>query len=426
MKKYVDSIRGLVFSATAKDTFILFTGNLGAAFWGFLFTLIVARSLSVSDFGVFSAVLNLVIIISSLADLGISSGAINFVSEYWTRGDHQKANEYVKASFLIRLVVTFSIAFMVLLFSPFISSRLLATNDPSMGVWVSVVAVFWFFDLFFPYILQAKKKFLRAVIYDNAYYVGRLLLAFVFYIVGMLTIQKAFWAFGAGFVATVIFTFIYIKTDFLKTKPQKAVYVKLLKFSGWIGVNRLVSSISGRIDIQMLAAMAGAVATGLYSIPSRLASFIIVLSGSYSSVLATRLASFGNKKEEKKYIIKSSLAILPITAGIILWIIIAKPFMLILFGEKYLPAVPIFQALAAAQIPFLFTVPAVSAIIYAMKKTVYIGTLSFFQLAAIFVLNFYLIPKYGVFGPTITFGITNTLLAIYVWFLVIRHYWIEK
>lgn len=423
IKKYVDSIRGLVFSATAKDTIILFTGNLGAAFWGFLFTLIVARSLSVSDFGVFSAVLNMVIIISSLADLGISSGAINFVSEHWAKNDHQKANEYIKASFLVRLVVTFLLAFFVLLFSPFISARLLASNDPGMGIWVSIVVVFWFFDLFFPYILQARKKFLHAVIYDNAYYVGRLLFAFLFYLAGMLTIQNAFWAFGAGFVATVIFTFIYIKTDFLQAKPQREEYKKLLKFSGWIGVNRLVSSISGRIDIQMLAAMAGAVATGLYSIPSRLASFIIVLAGSFSSVLATRLASFGDRGKEKKYIIKSTLALLPITAGIILWIIIAKPFMLILFGEKYLPAAPIFQALAAAQIPFLFTVPAVSAIIYAMKKTVYIGTLSFFQLAAIFALNFYLIPKYGVFGPTITFGITNILLAIYVWIIVIRYYW---
>jgi len=172
--------------------------------------------------------------------------------------------------------------------------------------------------------------------------------------------------------------------------------------------------------------MAGALATGLYSIPSRLANFIVVLSGSYSSVLATRLASFGDREKEKTYILKSTLALIPITGGIILWILLAKPFIIFLFGEKYLNSVPIFQALAASQIPFLFTVPAVSAIIYSMKKTIYIGTLSFFQLAAIFALNYYFIPKYGPFGPTITFGITNTLLAIYVWFLVIKHYWFKQ
>jgi O-antigen/teichoic acid export membrane protein len=173
----------------------------------------------------------------------------------------------------------------------------------------------------------------------------------------------------------------------------------------------------------MLAAISGAVATGLYSIPSRLASFIIILSGSFGAVLAPRFAGFGNKDSERKYIIKSLLAVLPIVAGIIFWIIIAKPFILTLFGEKYVDSVPVFQALVAAQVPFLFTVPSVTAIIYSMKKTFYIGIYSFFHIFAIFILNLIFIPKYGVFGPALTLGITYTLLAIFSWVIVIKHYW---
>jgi O-antigen/teichoic acid export membrane protein len=176
----------------------------------------------------------------------------------------------------------------------------------------------------------------------------------------------------------------------------------------------------------MLAAMAGAVATGLYSIPSRLSSFIIVLSGSYSSVLATRMAGFGDRDKERLYLKKSTLAMIPIAVGIIIWIVFAKPFILVLFGTKYLASVPVFQALVATQIPFLFTVPAVTAIIYSMKKTVYIGAYSFFQIVAIFLLNFIFIPKYGPIGPTITFGITNIILAVYTWTIVIRYYWAKN
>ncbi len=426
MRKYFNNIKGMVFSNTARDTYILFGGNVGAAFWGFLFTLLVARSLSISEFGVFSAVLNLVVILSSLSDLGVSSGAINFISDHFSRGEITKSDEYIKASFLIRLWAVLILCLATFIFAPIISTSLLATTNSKMGIWAAVVTIFWSLDLFFPFVFQAKKMFVKAVVYDNAYYIGRLLFAAAFYLIGGLTIDKAFWAFGAGFVVTAVLTFVFLKTNFLKSKPKKQEYQKLIKFSGWIGVNRIVSSISGKLDIQMLAAMAGALATGLYSIPSRLANFIVVLSGSYSSVLATRLASFGDREKEKTYILKSTLALIPITGGIILWILLAKPFIIFLFGEKYLNSVPIFQALAASQIPFLFTVPAVSAIIYSMKKTIYIGTLSFFQLAAIFALNYYFIPKYGPFGPTITFGITNTLLAIYVWFLVIKHYWFKQ
>jgi O-antigen/teichoic acid export membrane protein len=302
----------------------------------------------------------------------------------------------------------------------------LATHDPKIAIWSAVIPIFLFPDLFFPYILQAKKKFLHSTIIDNAFYIARLIFALAFYSIGALTMSKAFWAFGAGFVVEVILILIFVKTEFLYSKPQKDEYKSLMKYSGWIGVNRIISSISGRLDIQMLATLSGALATGLYSIPARLASFISVLAGSFSGVLAPRLAGFGDRESEKKYILKSLFALIPITAGIVLWIIIAKPFILILFGEKYIDSVPIFQALAAAQIPFLFTVPSVSAIIYSMKKTVFIGTFSFFQVAAIFILNLVLIPKFGVYGPTITFGITNTILAIYTWVIVIRHYWSKK
>jgi len=426
MKKYFDWGRQMLFSATAKDTFVLFVGNLGAAFWGFLFTLFVARSLSVYDFGIFSAALNLVVILASLADIGISTGSVNFVSVHSAKGEHEKVNEYIKASFLVRLFIVLGTSVIVAVFAPFVSKTFLATQDPKIAIWAAIIPIFLFPDLFFPYILQAKKKFLHSTIIDNAFYIARLLFALAFYTIGGLTMSKAFWAFGAGFVMSLVFIFIYLKPHFFRSRPGKEEYKNLLKFSGWIGVNRIISSVSGRLDIQMLATMAGALATGLYSIPSRLASFIVVLSSSFSAVLAPRLAGFGSKENEKKYILKSLIALLPITAGIVLWIIIAKPFILTLFGDKYIDSVPVFQALALAQIPFLFTVPSVSAIIYAMKKTVFIGAYSFFQIAAIFLLNFFLIPKFGVFGPTITLGVTNIILAVYTWVIVIKYYWKDK
>ncbi len=409
-------------SQTAKDTFILFAGNIGSAFLGFLFILFVARSLSVSDFGILSAVLNLVAILASIADIGISTGSVNFISEHFARGENQKAKEYIKASFQVRLYVVLLISLIIVIFAPFVSHQFLASRDPKMALWAAIIPIFLFPDSFFPYILQAKKQFLASTVIDNAFYLARFLFGAAFYIVGALTINKAFWAFGVGFVVEMVLVSFFLKWDFLYSKPQKNEYVKLLKYSGWVGVNRIISSVSGRLDIQMLAAMLGATATGLYSIPSRLAGFISVLTGSFSSVLAPRLASFGNVENEKRYILKSLLAICPIIFGIVIWILMAKPFILTLFGNKYIDSIPVFQALAAAQIPSLLSIPSVSAIIYSMKKTVYIGAFSFFQIIAIFLLNSFLIPKYGVYGPTIALGITNTILVVYTWVIVVKHY----
>lgn len=425
MKRYIGILKRLAFTSTAKDTYILFGGNVLSAFLGFLFTLIVARALSVSDFGVFSAANNLVIIIASLTDLGISSAVINFASRLNHIGERKKANEYIKAAYLIRIVTVLLFSLVIVLFSKTVSKSLLATDDANVAFWVAILSVAIFSWAFFPCVLQARKHFLKSALIEVFLPVVRLVLLFVLFWMGLLTVTSTLVAFSVSAFITLLFSFLIVGFDFLKEKPKIEIYKNLVKFSGWLGVNKVVSSVSGRLDVQMLAYLAGATSTGLYSIPARLSTFVIVLAGSLSSVFATRFASFSSKEKEKVYLKKTTLAILPVVCGIIFWIIIAKPFILILFGEKYLPAVGVFQALTTAMIPFLISVPAANAIIYAMKKPIFIGIYSIFQTILIFVLNLIFIPKFNAYGPTITFGIAYTIAATYVWVIVIKHYWLD-
>ena len=426
MKHQIDRIRGWATSATAKDTYILFAGNVISAFFAFLFILFVSRGLSVSEFGIFSAASNLIVIISSLSDLGISSGIVNFVAKSLAQGRKETSEKYIKAAFLLKFVITFILVVLVGVFAPFVSKFLLATGEVNVAYWVAGISIGIFLWGFFPNILQAQKRFLASIVVDLSLAIPRAVLGFALLLIGLLTLDNALLAFFVSFVFVVVVGFKLVGVSFLKTRPEKKIYMDVLKFSGWLGVNRFISGISGRLDIQMLAVLVGATSTGLYSIPARLASFVVVLVSSFSAVLAPRLAAFDDSEKEKTYIAKAVLASLAVVVGIVLWIIIAKPFILILFGEKYLEAVPIFQALTASMIPFVLTIPSVTAIIYSMKKPIYIGVFSFFQLAAIFVLNLVFIPQYGVFGPTLTFAITNTILAIYTWAIVVNHYWIRK
>jgi O-antigen/teichoic acid export membrane protein len=423
MRRHYERVKTLATSATARDTYILFIGNLISAFFSFIFTLLVARGLSVPEFGVFSAVVNLVTMIASFSDIGISSGLINFVAEAHAKKDHKSINRYIKSALILKLLTVSILAILVLVFSSFVSNRLLATNDIRMAYWVSGLSVAFIFWAVFPSILQAQKKFVQSVAVDLSLVVTRVVITFLVMIIGGLTLFGIFGAFTIASFFSILAGFIFVGTCFVFTKAKREHYAKLLKFSGWLGVNKVISSISGRIDVQMLAAVAGATVTGYYSISSKLVMFIVVLTSSFSAVLAPRLASFGNKEKEKAYIKKAFWVIPPIIIGIIIWIIIAEPFITILFGQKYLAAVPIFKALAASMIPFILTAPAVPTIIYAMKKPVYIGAFSFFQIAAMFLINLFLIPKIGAFAPTVAFGVVNTILAVYVWTIVIKYYW---
>lgn len=425
MRRYYNKAFGLATSSTAKDTYILFVGNILSAFFGFLYTLIVARALTVPEFGVFSAALNLVFIIVGVADLGISGGLVNFVADAISKGKTKKADMFKKSAFQIRIVAVTVVVLLLFLIAPYIGSTLLATDAKSVVYLVAIVSATYLIATLFPFILQAERRFSRSAIIEASLGLVRFAVAALF-LIGGLTLVKALGAFAVASIFGIIVGFVFVGTRFLKVDTKKDIHVKLLKFSGWLGLTRVVGALAGRLDITMLAAIAGAAATGFYSIPSRLSLFVSVLTSSFASVLAPRLASFGDKAKEKSYITKAFLATLPIVAGIIVWIFIAGPFIVTLFGAKYALSVPIFRALLIAMIPFVLTAPSVTAIIYAIKKPIYIGLFSVFQLILIFSLNYILIPRFGPIGPTITLAIVNTLLAIYTWSIVIKHYWVDK
>ncbi|KKU16935.1 MAG: Polysaccharide biosynthesis protein, partial [Candidatus Woesebacteria bacterium GW2011_GWC2_45_9] len=258
MKQHIDRIRGWATSATAKDTYILFAGNVISAFFAFLFTLFVSRSLSVSEFGIFSAAANLIVIISSLSDLGISSGIVNFVAKHLAKGKRETSEKYIKAAFLLKFVITFILVVLVGVFAPFVSKFLLATGEVNIAYWVAGISIGIFLWGFFPNILQAQKRFLASVIVDLSLVIPRAILGFALLLMGVLTLDNALLTFFVSFVFVVIVGFKLVGVSFLKTRPEKKIYMDVLKFSGWLGVNRFISGISGRLDIQMLAVLVGA------------------------------------------------------------------------------------------------------------------------------------------------------------------------
>jgi O-antigen/teichoic acid export membrane protein len=220
MREYIVKVRGLAISKTAKDTYILFSGNLLSAFLGFVFTLLVARSISVEEFGILSAALNLVIIISSLTDLGISSGVVNFVSYFVARGKENTAQKYTKAAFVTRILTVSFFVVALFLFAPFIARTLLATQDKAVAYWAAAISFGIFFSMFIPFVLQARKRFLASIIVDNSLYFTRLLATVAFLVFGSLTMGAALGSYFFGTVVSIFVGFFYIGLSFLRTRPD--------------------------------------------------------------------------------------------------------------------------------------------------------------------------------------------------------------
>lgn len=420
--QYIQKFIKAIFTNTSRDTLTLFMGNSFSALFGFIFVFILTQKLTVAEFGIFSAAANLIIIISSLTDLGITTAMINFVSVKLGMKDSLGAEKYLKASFVLRFLSILIVSGIVLLIPKYVAVNFLSTNNASVSYWVSIISIGLTAWLTFPYAMMAYKKFWPSVVLDWSLGIPRILFFLGLIIFLPTNLNTALLAYGLSTILPIIYGFSVTGIKFLRSKTTKSDYIELIKFSGWLGVNRVVSSISGRLDVTMLANLTNAVIVGEYSIASRLSSFVIVLSSSLGSVLSTRFARFNDKEKEKEYLIKSTMFTVPIVLGVILWVIIAKPFVLLLFGEKYFESIKILQYLLVSLIPFILSTPAVTAIVHSIRKPIYIGVFSFVQVGMIFVFNLYFTNLYGGLGPAFAFLISNTILAIYSLVIVYNHY----
>jgi len=125
----------------------------------FFLPLLIARALSVTEFGIFSAAANLIVIISSVTDIGLSSGLVNFVASFWAKKEEDKANQYIKAAFLMKFLTVSVLSAIILILAPFVSKTLLATGDTRVAFWVVVISLALFSWTFFPFVLQAQNFF---------------------------------------------------------------------------------------------------------------------------------------------------------------------------------------------------------------------------------------------------------------------------
>lgn len=433
MQKYITKAKDLVFSSTAKDTYVLFVGNILAAFLGFVYIIFVSNILSKESFGVFSAATNLVVLLISVTDLGLSTTVVNFVAEYFSKKDYVNSNRFIKASVVIRFLLAFLVTLLVIIFAKNVSLTFLSTTDYMVSIWTGIIALSLALPMILPYVLQGQRRYFASAFADNSVYISRLIFTLLFMYFATLTLGSSLIAFAlGGFVGSIV-GLILVGTKFIYSDTTKNEYRRLMKFTGWLSVNRVLSSIFGRLDIQMLIMLAGPLSTASYSLASRFAGIISVFSGSFSGVMAPRLASFENKEEIKKYIVKATLASFALSVFLGMSTFLVRPFFELVswivssfwtgWFDKYFDSIFILKTLLLANIPFVLSTPAVSAVIYSMKKNIHVGLFSFVQLVLVVSLNYLLIPIYGELGPVITIGITYLVHAIYFWTIVIRHYW---
>jgi len=421
VKDIISKIKVLITSKTAKSTYVLFTGNTTDAFLAFLFTVITFRLLDTADFGIFSAINNFVVLAFSILDMGIGSGLINFISYNFEQNKRSLARDYLFSGIIIRAITSGLFALLVIVFSPLIASKFFLTNQYTAVILAGISILGLSIIDVTTFALQGYQKFFKSAITSSSFS----FLRFIFILLIILTKNPLSITLAVLITTTASLLGAIIGLKFLNisfsnfTFPKRSVHKSLLSFAGWIAVNKIASSVAGKVDTQMLLLLAGPVVTGIYSVSSRIASFYAVIITSFAAVVAPKLASGKTLLELKPFLQKALLAVVGLLALMVIGLLIAEPFIILLFGQKAAPSVAPFQGLTLAYMPFVASSLAIIIIIYNLKKTFVVGLLSLVQVLIIVIGNLILIPRKGIYGPVIALGLANvvTMLMAYVYIL---------
>ena len=411
-----------------KNASWLFGGKSASGIFTAIQTVIVARMLGVTDYGLLTLVIAYISVLNMFFDLKVWETATKYIGTYLERGETDKTRSMIKLSYILDIgsgIIAFIIA---ILSAKLISTYIIHTPEAYVLIWIFSVSLFIdtanstsdailrVFDRFKSIaFINSFQKFFRLLVVVGLLFAG-------FGIKGVLYgfILASF----VGFAARMWFVLKTLYENDLKgwLSADLAIIRSEWKGIAWfLGNTSFIATLkTGNeryLGVMILGYFAGKDAVAYYKIASTVASTMNKVVDPLYEAIYPELVKFTSSnaiKDFKKMISKTTRSLVLIIAPIAVVIIVfAEPIIRIIFGNEYLPATNALRILAIAVLIVRFTFwinPALLAMARPGLRTV----LEVIATSAYLVLMFALVPPYSYIGAAFAFlgyGVLRSGLA---------------
>lgn len=403
--------------------------QLAANYWALFLGLVVSpllivlltRTLSVAEYGIY-ALLSVTVSISMVVlDLGLSQYIIAKLSGL---SSEERSKHFFSLLFFNILIV---IALVLLFLIPSLYDYVIGllklsdyTYEFSLVLVMIVVSVAT--RLFNAFFTSAKRLYLKSFLEFSNNTLWALMVLFYWLVLRELDLRITVMIWFLGISLTLMFDVLFSFRNFLVFVKgfvfNVGIFKKALKFSlplvpflmgGWI----IIVS-----DRYILNYYWNSEAVGLYALVYQVLMVIFSIGVLLPNVFYPYIAdAFENKKDYKilfnaaiKY---SSMVVMPALVG---FFVLRNELVMMISGVKYLPAVGV--------VPLLITFPLIAVYLHVMylnfllwEKTKILGLVFTFGAVLNIVLNFMLIPEKGMYGAAIA-----TIVSYVVMYLVMLYF----
>jgi len=402
-----------------KGAIIVFFGMLLSKALAYLYVALLAR-LGSSEYGLLSLAISIVSFISIFSLLGLSTGVIRYISYYKGKRDDRRVKGTIISSLKLSLPVSLVLMILLFLYSEKISILIFHNSEliPILRLFSLTLPFMSLSDIFLGVIIGFQKINYKVLVKEIIESVIRLVFTFIVIYLGYNLLGVAV-VYLISFVITSFLSFYLLQKrvfPFFKTKVIPILFTKeLFVFSFPFIFAGVLTLIVKWTDVFMIGFFRTTSEVGVYNVALPTANLLVIVPTSLMALfmpIITEFYSKGKIKDIKTLSRINSKWIFFLNFPIFLLIFLfSKNILEIMFGSEYVTGNTALLILTVGYMVFsLVHIP--NAILIMMKKTRLIFYISLISAGVNVVLNYYLIPKFGIVGGSIATSFSLVLIFI--------------
>ena len=385
----------------------LFISQIVASICAFIWTVLMARYLGVTKYGIFGFATSLTSILMVTTDLGLNTHIVRHIAT-----DYDSAPKYLGNAIPLKCI--FGVGTMIL---TLIILILMKTDELTYTVTLLFTIEMVLKTL--TYLLNGSFQAFEEGKYQG---IENTLLHVILLIFILITIFCDFDIIGIAIsyilANAIAFIYAYYALEKHVTKPKFELDFpfckEITRLSLPFAIISLLYVIYYSIDIVMLTNMVGPYASGIYNATYKLISVLTLFYSVYTAVIFPVMSKFFNDDEAmllisfEKSIKYLMLAIIPIAVATVFY---SNDIIHVIYGHKYDAASSVLCILIWT-VCLLFISGATTTLLNASHKEVAVTKI--YAIAAIFniVLNFFMIPLLSYNGAAITTVLSDLLIVV--------------
>jgi len=404
----------------AKGAGIAFVGGIIGQALGFLSRVLIARFLTPNLYGVLSLALAVFSICVLISLMGIPEGLRRYISYYLGRGSYSKVRGVLVSSIRLTLPTAIFVSALMFITSERVSTTLFHNLELSPVLKIFAIGLpFWVLAKIF---IEANVGFKRVdykIAAEFIQQVTKILSVLVFLIAG-LGLMGASYGYLLSFFLGPVIGYYYLKKSLTFDSHYDTVDRELLLYSWPLMLASFSQMILSWTDTIMLGYFKTEFEVGIYNAAYPIAQLLTLFGISFAIIFLPVITEFYSRRdmENLKRVYRTTTKwIITLTFPFFLLVLLFGRWAIyFLFGPEYVSG---YNALSILSVGFFLNSTFILSrkILNSIARTKIVMTVSYLSASANVILNYLLIPKFGIIGASAATSISlafSSILSFYM------------